>query len=320
MIIRLLLTPFSWVYGLITGIRNLLYDKSILKSYPFDIPVIVVGNIIAGGTGKTPVVTWIARELSGKYKVAILSRGYGRKTDGFKVVDSASTPETVGDEPLEMKLLLPDLIIAVDRNRKRGIEILKSGKYGKIDIILMDDGFQHRRVKPGFSIILDNFNRPMHREPLLPAGLRRESLSELKRADLIIQTKKETVITPIPGESKILLITGIAHPEALVSEITKTGRLIHHLKFNDHHEYTSPDGMEIGRIYRSYQSANPEGKNEPSLIILTTGKDYVKLSRLPELSGLPIQWIPAPPPVDAAEKNEIIKKINQYVEKALGNR
>ncbi len=319
MIIRLLLTPFSWVYGLITGVRNLLYDKSILKSYSFDIPVIVVGNIIAGGTGKSPVVTWIARELSVKYKVAILSRGYGRKTDGFQVLDSTSTPETAGDEPMEMRLLLPDLTIAVDRDRKRGIENLKSGRYGKIDIILMDDGFQHRKVKPGFSIILDNFNRPLQKEPLLPAGLRRESLSGLKRADLIIQTKKETLITTIPGESKILLITGIAHPEALVAEVAKTGRLIHHLKFNDHHKYTHADGVEIGRLYQSFLAESPKAKKNPALTILTTGKDYVKLSRLPELTGLPLQWIPAPPPVDTAEKNEILKKINKYVEKALGN-
>ena len=142
MIIRLILTPLSWIYGLVTGIRNLLYDKSILKSYSFDIPVIVVGNLIAGGTGKSPFVAWLAGELSAKYQVAVLSRGFGRKSKGFHLLDNASTPEMAGDEPMEMRLLLPDVTIAVDRNRKRGIEILKSGKYGKIDIILMDDGFR----------------------------------------------------------------------------------------------------------------------------------------------------------------------------------
>jgi len=320
LIARLILTPFSWIFGLVTGIRNLLYDKSILKSYSPGIPVIVVGNLLAGGTGKSPTVVWLARELSSKYKVAILSRGYGRKTRGFQLLDSASTPETVGDEPMEMKLLLPDLTMAVDTNRKRGIQYLASDKYGKTDVILMDDGFQHRKVKPGFAIVLDNFNRPMRSEPLLPAGLRREPLSGLKRADLIVATKRKTTIESVQSGSRIFLITGIAHPLGLVSEISKTGQLIHHLRFADHHSYSHADGVEIRRLYQSFLANDQSGATLAPPIILTTGKDYVKLIRLPELSDLPLQWIPVGPPVDPEEKQNILNKIFNYVEKAHGKR
>lgn len=319
MIITAISTPFSWVYGLITGLRNLLYDRSILRSYHPDIPVIVVGNLLAGGTGKTPVVAWIATELSRKYRVAILSRGYGRRTHGFLIVSKDSTPETVGDEPMELQLLLPEILIAVDRNRKRGIQNLTSGKNGKIDLVIMDDGFQHRSITPGFAIILDDYNRPMHREKLLPAGLRREPLSGLKRADLIIVTKKDPAINKIEVSSRIILITGIANPRNLVGEMSKTGMLCHHLKYPDHHRYSHADGTSIRRLYDSFLSENQPDKTLATPVILTTGKDYVKLSRLPELSGLPMHWIPSGPPVDPDQQQDILNKIYHYVEKTNGN-
>jgi tetraacyldisaccharide 4'-kinase len=304
------------VYGLITGLRNLLYDRSLLNSYHPDIPVIVVGNLIAGGTGKTPMVAWIARELSEKYRVAVLSRGYGRRTRGFLLLDEGSTPETVGDEPMELRLLLPGIHLAVDKNRKRGIQNLTSGKYGKTDLILMDDGFQHRRVTPGYSIILDDFNRPVRSEKLLPAGLRREPLSALKRADLIIETKKQISFDSGQTSSRIILITGIANSQRLADEISKSGLLLHHLKFPDHHRYKRADAEWIRKTYKS--SLNPQGQ-DPALL-LTTGKDFVKLSRMPELSDLPLLWIPTGPPINPDQKREILYKIYQYVEKTYGSR
>lgn len=310
MIVHTILVPFSWVYGLITGIRNLLYDKSVLKSYRPDIPVILVGNLIAGGTGKSPFIAWLAGELSKKYKVAVLSRGYGRSTQGFQLVDSSSTPETVGDEPMELRLLQPEILIAVDENRKRGILELASGKHGKADIILMDDGFQHRKVTPGYAIVLDNVNRPMRKEKMLPAGLRREPLSALKRADLVLVTKRQTVTEGVLPASGIILITGIAHPEALVAEISKKTLLIEHLKFPDHHRYTLIDALKIRNLHEAF----------PDSMLVTTGKDFVKLSRIPELAGLPMQWLPAGPPVDPEEKPVILNKIYEYLEKAKRNR
>jgi len=307
------------VYGLITGLRNLLYDKSILSSYHPDIPVIVVGNLIAGGSGKTPMVAWIAWKLSEKYRVAILSRGYGRRTRGFLFLDIHSTPETVGDEPMELRFLLPEIPIAVDSNRKRGIQNLASGKYGKIDLILMDDGFQHRRVTPGYSIILDDFNRPMRKEKLLPAGLRREPLSGLNRAGLIIETKKQASLVNSQVSSRIILITGIANPQPLADEISKTGTLCHHQKFPDHHRYTHAEAASIRDLYYFHLREAQLSADPSAPLLLTTGKDYVKLCRLPELSDLPLKWIPIGPPINPDQEQEILNKIYQYVEKINGN-
>jgi tetraacyldisaccharide 4'-kinase len=305
---------------LITGIRNLLYDRSVLKSYQPEIPVIVVGNLIAGGTGKTPIIYWIAWKLSDQYRVAILSRGYGRHSRGFKLLNVQSTPESVGDEPMELRMLLPDVPIAVDRNRKRGIKKLSSGEFGKIDLILMDDGFQHRSVKPGFSIILDDYNRPMNKEKLLPAGLLRESLSALKRADLIVTTKKRLPYTGCdPGSSRIILITGIANSKPLVEELSKKGTIAHHLKYADHHRYTSFEAAAIRDLYLAYHRENLLDPTNPEPLILTTGKDLVKLNRMPELADIPMHRIPMEPPVDDETKHDILTKICQYVEKTYAN-
>lgn len=320
MIAKLILTPVSWAYGLVTGLRNFLYDRKILKTFYPDIPVIVVGNLIAGGTGKTPMVAWIAGELSKKFRVAILSRGYGRRTRGFLLLDENSTPETVGDEPMELRLLLPGIPIAVDENRRRGLLNLTSGKHGKIEVILMDDGFQHRRVTPGFSIILDDFNRPMHQEKLLPAGLRREPLIGLKRANMIIETKRRISLDISLPSSPVLLITGIANSQPLADEIAKQVTVYQHLDFPDHHRYTRADAASIRNLYLSLLPADGSASVDLAPVLLTTGKDFVKLSRLPELSGIPLKWIPFGPPIDPDHKKDILKKINQYVEKTYENR
>jgi tetraacyldisaccharide 4'-kinase len=306
-VIQALLTPLGWVYGLITGLRNYLFDKGVLKSFKPDIPVIVIGNLIAGGTGKTPVIAWLSRELGSSYRIAVLSRGYGRTSRGFHLVDIHSTPEIVGDEPLELKMLLPETLIAVDRNRRRGIQKLTSGLLGPIDLILMDDGFQHRRVKPGYSIILDASTRPMYSEKLLPAGLRRESLKSLKRADMVVTTH----VTPLPVKSEkkeeVILVTGIANPQPLVNSLSQTYHIIRHLKFPDHHHYTTRDVSLIASVC-------PQARKPVCPLILTTGKDFVKLRCFTELRGLPLEWIPADPGIEPEVKEQIIKNILQYVE------
>jgi len=306
-VIQALLTPLSWVYGLITGLRNYGFDKGLIKSYNPDIPVIVIGNLIAGGTGKTPVIAWLGREIGSRYRIAILSRGYGRKSHGFHLADVHSAPETIGDEPLELKMLLPETLIAVDRNRKRGIQTLTSGLFGPIDLILMDDGFQHRRIKPGYSIILDDAHRPMHTEKLLPAGLRRESLKSLERADMVVTTH---VVPPPDMDVKsedIILITGIANPQPLVDRLSQTHHIIRHLEFPDHHRYTTKDATFISSLC-------PRAPVPLCPKILTTGKDFVKLRRFPELRNLPIEWVPADPGIRPEVKEQIINNILHYVE------
>jgi len=277
--------------------------------------------MIAGGTGKTPVVVWIARSLSDHYRVAILSRGYGRRTKGFQLLDHHSTPETVGDEPMEQQFLLPHMLIAVDENRKHGIQMLTSGKYGKIDLILMDDGFQHRQVTPGFCLILDDYNRPMHHERLLPAGLLREPLRGLKRANLVVTTKKKIYYDGSQLDTNnILLVTGIANAQPLCDEIVKTARVCRHLKFPDHHRYTPAEAADIREQYNILRRECAAVENSAPPILLTTGKDYVKLNRLSELADIPMHRIPFGPPVDPDEKQDILNKIHQYVEQTYPNR
>jgi tetraacyldisaccharide 4'-kinase len=306
-VLLILAAPVSWGYGLATGLRNALYDIGLIKSFKSDIPVIVVGNLVAGGTGKTPVVAWLAQELGRKYRIAILSRGYGRRTKGFHLADQAPSPEIIGDEPAELRMLLPDTLIAVDRNRTRGIKTLTSGLFGKIDLILMDDGFQHRRVKPGFALILDSAYRPMAKEKLLPAGLRRESQKSLKRADLVVTTHAIPQ-PPLPGpSSEVILITGIANPQPLIDRITQTHKIIQHLQYPDHHPYTPSDINLIASLC-------PCAPVPLCPKFLTTGKDFVKLRRFPELRHMPLEYISAGPAIDVDIQKLILNKILHYVE------
>jgi tetraacyldisaccharide 4'-kinase len=184
----MLLFPFSILYGWITSIRNFLFDKGIFKSYSFDIPIIAVGNLSVGGTGKTPQIEYLIRLLSPNYKIAILSRGYKRKSKGFVLADPTSNAEILGDEPFQIYQKFPNTIVAVDADRKNGIENLLVLNE-KPDVILLDDAFQHRKVKAGFYILLTGYDDLFYSDFILPAGNLRESRSGAKRANVIIITK-----------------------------------------------------------------------------------------------------------------------------------
>ncbi|MFO7617701.1 MAG: tetraacyldisaccharide 4'-kinase [Bacteroidales bacterium] len=340
------------LFELIIRTRNFLYDNGLRPVYEPPVPVIVVGNLVTGGTGKTPMVGWLADKLKKKYRVAVLSRGYKRKSSGFLVVETSSSPLLTGDEPLELKLRHPDILVAVDRHRTRGIKALTSGRFGKIDLILMDDGFQHRKIRPTLSIILDDYNRPMFREKMLPAGRLRQPLSSIRRAGILIITKVPPGVTPkeltptryreiiptfysrihyqapvnlfnlftpkqlvLPGHSQapadplserkpLILVTGIASPGPLQTHLEQFGQVLIHLKFGDHHHYTRAD---VGRIIHTFNQFK-----DKSPVIVTTGKDFVKLARYPELTGLPVYRIPAIPEFNREE--ELITLIENYVE------
>ena len=183
------LLPLSWLYGLGVKFRNMLFEIGILHSESFDVPVISVGNITVGGTGKTPHVEYLIELLKDKTKVAVLSRGYKRRTRGFVIADDNATAKTIGDEPLQMKRKYgDDITVAVDRKRCHGIRQLTSDEDG-IDVILLDDAFQHRYVKPGVNILLVDYHRLIIYDKLLPAGRLREPLSGKNRADIVIVTK-----------------------------------------------------------------------------------------------------------------------------------
>ncbi len=298
--LRKILFPFSILYGCITYVRNFLFDKGILKSYSFDVPVIAVGNLSVGGTGKTPQIEYLIRLLSSNYKIATLSRGYKRKSKGFVIADSNSNTEILGDEPFQIHQKFPQITVAVDADRKNGIEKLVSLK-DKPEVILLDDAFQHRRVKAGFYILLSAFDDLFCDDYLLPTGNLRESKSGAKRADVIIITKcpkdlseiaqqniKNKIGLEVPiyfsyidyddfvynqNESKKvseikfsdkLVIAGIAKPEPFFNylEVSKDDCLV----YPDHHFFTEKDLNQI------------EAKSN-NKIIITTEKDFVRLMK-----------------------------------------
>ncbi len=192
------LQPLAWLYGAGVNFRNFLFNKNILKKRNFPIPVICVGNLTVGGTGKTPHIEYLIRLLAPKYRVAVLSRGYKRSSRGFRIVESNSRVTEVGDEPLQLKRKFPDTMVVVDGNRVKAIEkLLTIEKEERPEVILLDDGFQHRYVQPSLTILLVDSNRPVFEDKLLPAGSLREPLKEKERASMVIVTKCNPDMQPI---------------------------------------------------------------------------------------------------------------------------
>ncbi len=193
-----ILAPITLLYGFVVGLRNKLFDWKILSSEEFDIPIISVGNLTVGGTGKTPHTEYLVELLRRKHKVALLSRGYKRKTSGFRLATASSTARDIGDEPHQIRKKFPDIHVAVDGNRRRGIHQLCKNDVSKdVEVILLDDAFQHRYVTPGINIVLIDYNRPIYEDALMPTGMLREPASSIYRAHIVIVTKCPTDIKPI---------------------------------------------------------------------------------------------------------------------------
>ena len=297
-LLRKLLFPFAILYGFITSIINYLYDKGILKSYSFDIPVIAVGNLSVGGTGKTPQIEYLIRMLSPNYKVATLSRGYKRKSEGFILADAASTPEILGDEPFQYFKKFPDIQVAVDADRKNGIEQLLNQE-SRPEIILLDDAFQHRKVKAGFYILLTAYEDLFCEDFMLPTGNLRECRNGAKRANLIIVTKcplditeleqqniKNKLAVDLPiyfssidyddkvyNDTESLAVSDLKlTPKMLLAGIAKPKPFFDYLQtdkdevmtFSDHHHFSESDILNI-----KSQAIDK--------IIVTTEKDFVRL-------------------------------------------
>jgi len=303
-LLRKILFPFAILYGFITGIRNFLFDIRILKSYSFDVPIIAVGNLSVGGTGKTPQIEYLIRLLSPNYKIATLSRGYKRQSDGFVLADSSSNAAILGDEPFQFFSKFKNIQVAVDANRKNGIEQLLS-QANKPDIILLDDAFQHRKVKAGFYILLTSYGDLYSDDFMLPTGNLRESRSGAKRANVIIVTKCPETLS-LKEQNKIkrfllrrndkeenqeLYFSFIEYDDCIysenkamkLSEIKNVDKLLlagiakpepffaylqseidEKLVYPDHHHFTDFDIKNIQN----------KAKNK---IIITTEKDYVRL-------------------------------------------
>ena len=301
------LRPLSWLYGLGVGFRNLLFEAGILKSHSYATPVISVGNITVGGTGKTPHVEYLIRLLKDKTNLAVLSRGYKRKSSGFVLAGNDSTMYDIGDEPFQMKQKFPDITVAVDKKRTRGISRLIDGEAGKdIDVILLDDAFQHRYVKAGINILLVDYHRLIIYDELLPSGRLREPVGSKDRADIVIVTKCPPDIKPMDyrvitkamalypyqqlyfstheytdlADKHVLLLTGIASPEQMKLDLEKYAKTIQPLAFADHHHFKEKDISLINDTFSKLPSPK---------CIITTEKDAVRLRTVKGLSNEVLQ-------------------------------
>lgn len=311
------LTPLSWLYGLGVSIRNICFDAGILKQHSFNTPVIAVGNLTVGGCGKTPHVEYLIELLKDDHQVAVLSRGYKRKSKGYMRAESNTAMPLIGDEPYQMKQKHSDVHIAVDADRVHGIKRLLDDEETKdTDVILLDDAFQHRYVKPGVNILLVDYHRLIIYDKLLPAGRLREPAVGKERADVVIVTKcpeelrpmdyrvltramnlrpyqklfftsiaydtlvsykgmKKRALSSLDKDTNILLLSGIASPEQITSDLSAYSDSITTLTYPDHHQFRKKDLEKINTTF-----ANMNGKK----IIITTEKDVTRLYHLEGLA------------------------------------
>lgn len=317
--LQLLLYPFALVYNAVTAVRNLLFRLGIKKETSFDLPVIAVGNLAVGGTGKTPHVEYLLGFLMRNYRVAVLSRGYKRQTQGYVLADENASVQSVGDEPLQIKKKFPRATVSVCEKRVEGINRLLKEDL-KPDIILLDDAFQHRYVKPGLRILLSDYNRPYRKDFVMPAGRLRENRLGARRADIVIMTKcpdsiseqtfsamrekiertakadvfftkiayagmkdvhtgKDAAVESLKRK-RILLLTGIANPTPMVEYVQNYTKETSLLSFPDHHHFTDKDIADIRDRYK-----------ENFDCILTTEKDAMRLES-DDFTNIPLYYLP----------------------------
>lgn len=300
------LYPLAWLYSGGVWLRNKLFDMGILPVEEFSIPIISVGNLTVGGTGKTPLIEYLIELLSPQLHVAVLSRGYNRKSKGWKIADENASAQSLGDEPYQIHCKYPHVIVAVDSNRRRGIRNLLTLSHAP-DVILLDDAHQHRYVRPSFSIVLCDYNRPIYSDLPLPVGRLREPRSGLSRADVVILTKCNHILTQqemqheaamlqydaqrmyashieygslqtisdntthniadiIHPDTHVILLTGIANPQPMQQYIEEYSHNIMTYNYPDHHYYTQQEINQVADDAHRHQS-----------VIITTQKDAARL-------------------------------------------
>jgi tetraacyldisaccharide 4'-kinase len=337
-LIRLVLLPFSWIYGLVVWIRNVLYDLNLLKSSSVEIPCLVIGNLSFGGTGKSPMTMWIIEQMSGSKKVAVLSRGYGRSSQGFREVGLTDDYTKVGDEPLMIKRRFPAAGVFVSEDRVKGLKEIEGLGY---EFVVLDDAFQHRRLSPTSSFLLTEYGRPFFKDHYFPAGRLRDSLFSRRRAAAVIVTKCPAKLTSVEIESflkelkpskdqsvafssvtykdpislfqsetlppgEVVLITGIENPTPFFDYCSLNYKVLKHFKFKDHHTFSQGDIETILKVIGTFENSK--------VGILTTEKDMVRLLSFETLlSRIPIHYVP----IDANfidGEQEIKSLINQQFE------
>ena len=345
--LKVLLFPFALLYGLVISFRHFLFDVGLLPSKSYNLPVISVGNLTLGGTGKTPHTEYLVRLLKNDYRPAILSRGYMRKSKGFVLASESSTFEEIGDEPLQYRHKFGhDVYVAVDRNRCRGVNQLLNLETPP-DIIILDDALQHRFIKPGLSLLLTDYRRLYTDDYLLPAGKLRDLKSSAKRADIIVVTKTERILSPIirkiilekikpkPHQtvyfsylkyrnpvsipslkvtqfarqySVIILFTGVANPYPLKDFLRYRCRELVTIDFPDHHNYTKRDVQLILDTWNEHFAKKK--------LLVTTEKDAMRLINSPYLrllKDLPVVYVPVEVKFHGQDEKKFNHQILNYV-------
>ncbi|HLN21830.1 MAG TPA: tetraacyldisaccharide 4'-kinase [Bacteroidales bacterium] len=351
-----LLYPLSIVYGIITGIRNFLYNSGFLGSAEFDIPVICIGNITIGGTGKTPHTEYVARLLSGEYRVAILSRGYKRKTNEFIIGTEESSVDEIGDEPLQMLKKMPGVTVAADRSRVNGINNLLKIR-PETEVVILDDAFQHRQLKPGLMILLIDYARPLHKDHMIPYGSLREYRNNIRRADIIMVTKSPSELSPmqkridmsdipvLPYQS--LYFTSLKYREPLpvfetagkynlewnsfqdngvviITGIANPAPLIQYLQrvYSEIKHLSYPDHHSFNENDVTAIISAWKELNKPVKYIITTEKDAMRLrvlNNLPDNIKEVLYFIPIGIEFRKEDKEHFDKQIIDYVRKNRRN-
>ena len=304
-VVRIFLYPIALLYGAIVWLRNRMYDAKFFTSIEFSVPVITVGNLSTGGTGKTPHVEYLIRLLQYRFKPATMSRGYKRHTQGFLLADAQTNALRIGDEPMQYHIKFPELVVSVAEERMIGIPALLQRR-PDVDVIVLDDAYQHRSVKAGMNILITDYSRPFYTDHILPFGSLRESRNAYKRANIIIVSKCppnlatdqakaiEEKIAPIAGQQvffscihydypfdfvtneavnlkdkNIILVCGIARPEPLVAYLKQNAADVHTLTYPDHHYFVTDNLEEMKAAYNNWDA--------PNKIIVTTEKDAARL-------------------------------------------
>ncbi len=306
--LKLFLAPAAAIYKMVITLRHRLFDWGVLKSERFDIPIICIGNITVGGTGKTPMAEMVIGYMSQMHRVALLSRGYGRRTKGYREVTADSHYREVGDEPLQIKLKFPETVVVVCEKRAEGIRRIQA-EHPEVDLIIMDDGFQHRYVEPKINVMMIDATRPIQDDRMLPLGTLRDLPEELHRAHYFIVTKCPEQMPPIerrifhkvlmrfayqslyftriesfmpqplfsdeaavpslqPG-TKVIALSGIGNPAPFLENLKKHYDVVSEMTLDDHHVYKVSDMHRLAGLLEEHRGA----------VIVTTEKDAVKMMR-----------------------------------------
>lgn len=347
-VVRVLLYPLALAYGAVVWMRNKLYDSKFFSSIEFSVPVITVGNLSVGGTGKTPHVEYIIRLLQYRYRVATQSRGYKRRTQGFLLADANTNAVKIGDEPMQYHMKFPDLAVSVAEERMTGIPQLL-GLRPDIDVVILDDAYQHRSVKAGINILITDHSKPFYKDHVMPFGTLREGRNSYQRADMIVVSKcppnlslaeAESIrqkIKPLPDQqvfftaiqydtpydfftreklllkgANAVLVCGIAKPDPLVKYLEDTCSKVHVLSYADHHYFLSRDLEEMKEAFDNWLV--------PDKVIVTTEKDAARLlvhsDKIREW-GIRIAVLPIKVSVLLGQAAVFDAMITNYVEKTI---